>query len=298
MSDLYAPVGKITREYTYDQALDLISNVNRDFYPEFEDIVNKMNEIHHIDATPRKGKNRGAFCAFGKLKHYPFVFVNYVDNIDSVRTLAHELGHAIQAYYIQKEQNFINMDISLAIAEIASVFNEMLVIDFLLKSGLTEDEKKSLLCVFIEKNIATSFRQNAFYNFETKIHGLMEKKLPNTTEIKDLFVQEMQAMFGGSIVDVDKDYASYCFVVPHFLHDPFYVYAYNMSNLLVISLYQMYLEKQEEFVPKFLRLLSIGCSRTPEDMLSSIGIDLNDASFWQKGIRYLEEKVEELEQMI
>ncbi|TFF89947.1 MAG: hypothetical protein EU548_05515 [Promethearchaeota archaeon] len=298
MSDLYAPVGQISKEYTYEEALHLIGGIDRDFHPEFKKIVEQMDQIRHIDATPRKGKNRGAFCAFGKLKHYPFVFVNFVNNIDSVRTLAHELGHAIQAYYIQKEQNFINMDISLAIAEIASVFNEMLVIEYLLSSDLSEDEKKSLLCVFIEKNIATSFRQNAFYNFETRIHDLIEKKLPTTKEIKNLYVQEMQSMFGDSITNIEKDYASYCFVIPHFLHDPFYVYAYNMSNLLVISLYQTYLDEKEKFVPKFLKLLSAGCSQTPQEMLSGISIDLKDASFWQKGIQYLKDKVEELENML
>ena len=298
MSDIYAPIGQIARQYTYNEALELIKEINHNFHPEFKSIIAKMDEIRHIDSSPRKGKNRGAFCAFGKLRHYPFVFVNFVNNIDSVRTLAHELGHAIQAYYIQRDQNFINMDISLAIAEIASVFNEMLIIDYLLNSDLSKDEKKSLLCVFIEKNIATSFRQNAFYNFETKIHKLIENKLPTTEEIKGLFIQEMKSMFGESVTGIKEDYASYCFVIPHFLHDPFYVYAFNMSNLLVISLYQMYLEQKEEFVPKFLRLLSVGCSQTPQEMLSNIGIDLNDPSFWQRGIKFLAAKIDELESLI
>lgn len=298
MSDLYAPVGQIEQKYKYIEAIDLIKEINHNFHPEFKNIIAKMDEVHHIDATPRKGKNRGAFCAFGKLKHYPFVFVNFVDNIDSVRTLAHELGHAIQAYYIQRDQNFINMDISLAIAEIASVFNEMLIIDYLLNSDLSEEDKKALLCVFIEKNIATSFRQNAFYNFETSIHNLIEKKLPTTEEVKDLFIQEMRSMFGDSITNIKEEYASYCFVIPHFLHDPFYVYAYNMSNLLVISLYQMYLEEKEKFVPKFIKLLSVGCSQTPQEMLSDIGIDLNDPSFWQKGIKFLAGKIDELETLV
>ena len=298
MSDLYAPVGRITQEYTYEEALKLIKSINHNFHPEFKKVIDNMDTMHHIDATPRKGKNRGAFCAFGKLKHYPFVFVNFVNNIDSVRTLAHELGHAIQAFYIQRDQNFSNMDISLAIAEIASVFNEMLIIDHLMNTDLSKEEKISLLCVFIEKNIATSFRQNAFYNFEKGIHALIESKLPTTQEIKDIFVQEMKFMFGESVMNIAEDYASYCFVVPHFLHDPFYVYAYNMSNLLVISLYQMYLEEGENFVPKFLKLLAIGCSRTPQEMLSDIGIDLNDSSFWQKGIKFLAAKVSELESLI
>ncbi|MFX0000891.1 MAG: hypothetical protein ACFE88_12340, partial [Candidatus Hermodarchaeota archaeon] len=107
MSDLYAPVGKITRKYSYEEALELIKNADKKFHPKFKDIISKMVEINHIDATTRKGKNRGAFCAHGKQKKYGFVFVNFVDTIVSVRSLAHELGHAFQAYYIQQVQNFV-----------------------------------------------------------------------------------------------------------------------------------------------------------------------------------------------
>ncbi len=298
MSDLYAPIGNIEKNYSYEEGLRLIEEINENFHPEFSKIIKTMQQKGHIDATPRKGKNRGAFCEFGKLKHFPFVFVNYTENVDSVLTLSHELGHAIHAYYIQDEQNFVNLGISLAIAEIASVFNEMLILDYLLDSDLTKEEKVSLLAIFIENNIATSFRQNAFYNFELKIHELIGEKLTKTSEIKDLFVKEMELMFGNSMKNIAEDYADYVFVIPHFLNDPFYVYAYNMSNLLVIALYQIYLEKKEEFVPKFIKLLKIGSSLSPEDMLKLVDIDLSDSSFWGKGIEYLMDKVNELENLV
>jgi len=131
MSDLYAPIGQISRKYSYQEALDLIKDSDEKFYPELKDIIEKMVKINHIDVTPRKGKNRGAFCAHGKQKHYSFVFVNFVDTVDSVRALAHELGHAFHAYYIQREQNFVNIETSLVVTEIASVFNEILISDYL-----------------------------------------------------------------------------------------------------------------------------------------------------------------------
>ena len=298
ISDLYAPVGEVTKKYSYQEVLELIKDADEQFLPEFKDIVEKMEKLDHIDATPRKGKNRGAFCANGKLKHYPFVFVNFTGNIDSIRTLSHELGHAFHAYYIQRDQNFINIGISLVVAEIASVFNEILIFDYLMNTELSKEEKISLLSNFIETNFATSHRQNAFYRFEKKIHDLLEEKLPTVGEIKAIFVKEMELMFGNSISNINEDYANYCFVVSHFLQVPFYVYAYNMSNLLVISLYQLYLEQKEDFVPKFVNLLSVGSSFSPEEMLSEIGIDLNDSSFWQKGIDYLSNKIEELEKLI
>ncbi len=298
MSDMYAPVGQITRKYSYQEALELIKESDEKFSPEFKDIIEKMVEFNHIDATPRKGKNRGAFCAHGKQKHYGFVFVNFVDTIDSVRALAHELGHAFHAYYIQRNQNFVNIETSLVVAEIASVFNEILISDYLMNTDLSKDEKISLLSNFIESKFGTSHRQNAFYRFEKAIHGLMEEKLPTTEEIKDAFVKEMELMFGNSMTNLREEYANYIFVVPHFLNVPFYVYAYNMSNLLVISIYQMYLEQKEEFVPKYLKLLSLGSSLSPEEMLAEIGINLNDPSFWEKGIQYLSDKIDELEKLV
>ncbi|MHA1218957.1 MAG: M3 family metallopeptidase, partial [Candidatus Heimdallarchaeaceae archaeon] len=117
-------------------------------------------------------------------------------------------------------------------------------------------------------------------------------------DYKEIFVEEMQKMFGNSMTNIKEDYASYWSVVSHFIHVPFYVYAYNMSNLLVIALYQMYLEEGEEFVPKFTKLLSVGCSKTPTEMLEEVGIDLDDLNFWNKGISYLSSKVEQLEELL
>jgi len=299
ISDIYVPIGQVTKNYSYQEALNLIKDADYNFYPEFKEIIENMVLTNHIDATPRKGKNRGAFCAKGKMNHYPFVFVNFTNTIDSVRALSHELGHAFHAYYMQRNQNFTNVEkISLVMAEIASVFNEILIFDYLMNSDLSKEEKIALLGNFIESKFSTSHRQNAFYRFETKIHNLLENKLPSTEEIKEVFVQEIELMFGNSISGIREDYSSYCFVVPHFLQVPFYVYAYNMSNLLVISIYQLYLEQKEKFIPKFIELLSIGSSLTPEEMLSGIGIDLKDPSFWQKGINYLSDKIEELEHLV
>jgi oligoendopeptidase F len=298
MSDLYAPVGQITKTYTYQEALELIKDTIVEFHPDFKAIVEKMVELNHIDATPRKGKNRGAFCAHGKQKRYPFVFANFTGTIDSVRALAHELGHAFHAYYIQSTQNFINIEPSLVTAEIASVFNEILTFDKLMSTDLSKNDRVSLLSDFIESKFATSHRQNAFYRFEKRIHNLLEKKLPTTEEIKNIFAEEMELMFRNSMTNIKEEYANYVFVVSHFLQVPFYVYSYNMSNLLVIAIYQLYLEQKKLFVPKYLKLLSIGSSLTPEEILSEIGIDLNDPSFWEKGIKYLSDKIDELEELV
>ncbi|MBY9001885.1 MAG: M3 family oligoendopeptidase, partial [Candidatus Heimdallarchaeota archaeon] len=298
MSDIYAPVGEIEKKYTYDEAIDLVKNVNERFLPEFKDIIQKMYELKHIDVTPRKGKTGGAFCSYGRQTQYPFVFVNFTGDIESVLTLAHELGHALHHYYIQQNQTFTNIGSSLAVAEIASVFNEILAFDYLMEQDMSKAEKIALLCNHIEGNFSTSHRQNAFYNFEKRMHELMKTKLPTTQEYKDIYVEEMEKMFGNSVVNIKEDYSICCFVVSHFIHVPFYVYAYNMANLLVIALYQLYLEEKDKFKPKFVKLLSVGTSLTPEQMLAEIGVDLNDPNFWQKGINYLTGQIDKLEELV
>ena len=298
MSDMYAPVGEVEKKYTYDEAIELIHTANMEFDESFANIVDAMYKQKHIDVTPRKGKQGGAFCSYGKQKKYPYVFVNFTGDIDSVLTLAHELGHAIHHYNIQQKQTMINIGSSLPVAEIASVFNEMIAFDYLMKQDLTKEEKRILLANHIEGNFSTSHRQNAFYHFERRLHDLLKEKLPTAQDYKDIFVDEMEKMFGNSITNIREDYANYWSVVSHFIAVPFYVYAYNMSNLLVIALYQMYLEQQDEFVPRFIKLLSVGTSQTPAEMLSEMDIDLDDKTFWQKGINYLTAKIDELETLI
>jgi oligoendopeptidase F len=295
MSDIYAPVGEVSQKYTYEEAIELIKEANENFTPKFREIVEQIVKQEHIDVSPRKGKVGGAFCSYGKMKEYPFVFVNYTGTVDSVLTLAHELGHAIHHFLNQKKQSFVNIGSTLPVAEIASVFDEIITFDFLMKQDLSKEDRISLLANHIEGNFSTSHRQNAFYRYEKYIHGLIKERLPTSEDFKEAFSKEMQLMFGDSISNIKEDYESFCFVVPHFIDVPFYVYAYNMSNLLVIALYQLYLENKEKFIPKFIELLAVGRSLTPTEMLATMDIDLTDAAFWQKGIEYLTAKIDELE---
>jgi len=299
MYDIYAPVGNINKEYEYEEAVEIIKQATENFDPEFKEIVENMVKKGHIDLTPRRGKEGGAYCHYGKLKNYPFVFVNYTKTIDSVLTLAHELGHAIHFYYTLKNQNYVNIFPTIPMAEIASVFCEIMTFDYLINQELKKEEKIALLCTHLEGNFATSHRQNAFYRFEKQIHELMSKKLPSTKDYVDIFTNEMQLMFGNAVEKIKEEYSHYAFVVNHFLHTPFYVYAYNMSNLMVIALYQLYLEKGKEyFIPRYKKLLSSGGSATPQEMLKEFEIDLKDAEFWKKGLKYLESKIDELEKLI
>lgn len=299
ISDIYAPVGEITKKYTFEEAIELIKQADKKFDPEFEQIVEQIVQAKHIDASPRKGKTGGAYCNYGKFNSLPFVFSNYTGDVQSMFTLAHELGHALHFYFILKKQNMVNIDVSLPVAEIASVFNEMIAFDYLLNTDMNKEEKLALLCNNIESNFATSHRQNAFHRFEEEVYSLIKEKQPTTKDLTSIFAKKMQEMFGKSIESIEEMYSHFVFVISHFLHTPFYVYAYNMSNLLVIALYQLYLEKgQEWFVPKYKELLAVGSSLTPQEMLDPFGVDLADPSFWKKGLKYLEKQIEMIEKLI
>lgn len=299
ISDIYAPVGEISKKYTFEEAINLIKQADKKFDPEFEEIVDQIVKAKHIDATPRKGKTGGAYCNYGKFNSLPFVFSNYTGDVQSVFTLAHELGHALHFYYILREQNMVNIDVSLPVAEIASVFNEMIAFDYLLNTDMDKEEKLALLCNNIESNFATSHRQNAFHRFEEDVYSLIKEKQPTTKDLTTIFAKKMKEMFGTSIEGIEEMYSHFIFVISHFLHTPFYVYAYNMSNLLVIALYQLYLEKgQKWFVPKYKELLAVGSSLTPQEMLDPFGIDLADPSFWKKGLKYLGKQIEIIEKLI
>jgi oligoendopeptidase F len=298
MSDMYAPVGEASLKYTYEEAIEIIKEAVKKFNPELVKITEELVKREHIDVTPRKGKEGGAYCGISKQQEYPFVFVNFTGTVDSALTLAHELGHAYHAYNIQQVQTFINVGTALPVAEIASVFNEILTFDHFMSLDLSKEDRIALLANHIESNFATSHRQNAFYRFEKQVHDLLDKQLPTTSDLKGIFAKEMKHMFGNSITNIEEDYASYVFTIPHFISVPFYVYAYNMSNMLVIALYQLYLEQKEEFIPKYMKLLTIGRSLTPEEMLAIVGIDLNDPSFWQKGMDYLSKQIDKLEKLV
>jgi oligoendopeptidase F len=297
--DIYAPIGKISREYSYEEAISLVVSAAEKFDAEFAEIIKDMVNNGHIDVTPRKGKRGGAFCSYGKIKHLPFVFVNFTGNIRSVLTLAHELGHAVHMFYSLKTQTFLNVHSTLPMAEIASVFMEIMTFDYLLKQDFTKEEQITLLGTHLEDNFATSHRQNAFHRFELQIHELMEKQLPTTKDYTEIYTREIQKMFGNSIVDIEKEYTHYCFVVSHFISVPFYVYAYNLSNMMVIAMYQLYIEKGKDyFVGKYKEMLATGSAKTPDEMVAVFGINLEDTTFWQKGTKYLQSKVEELEKLV
>ena len=266
------------------------------FDQEFGDIAQKMFDDHRIHAPVLKNKRGGAFCSGSVPEVYPYVMLNFLGKPRDVSTMAHELGHAIHDVLAAK-QSLVNYHPILPLAETASVFSEMVITDKLKKEISDKQSKIVLLSEKLEDIFATSHRQNMFSEFEKKTHGILSEKLCSAPELCDIYYGLLKNVFGSSVT-LTKEYSWEWATIPHFLDYPFYVYAYNFGNLLVIALYQKFLEEGSSFIPKLKSILAAGNSCSPLAMTQSIGVDIESADFWQKSIIYIESMLDELETLV
>jgi oligoendopeptidase F len=222
------------------------------------------------------------------------VFLNYTGTLRDVMTVAHELGHGVHQS-LAREQGLFEQDTPLTLAETASVFGEMLVFRRLLKEESDPKTRLALLCGKLEDAFATVFRQVVMTRFEEKLHAARraEGELP-IERINALWL-EANAPMHGDAVRLTDDYAWWWLYIPHFVHSPFYCYAYAFGELLVLALLRRHDEEGAAFVPRYLALLRAGGSDAPAALLAKLGLDVTDPRFWDGGLAVLEELVEEAE---
>ena len=291
--DRYAPIFPSKQKAPFDRGRRIVLDSFGGFSARLADIASRFFERRWIDAEVRPGKRGGAFCSYMTPDLHPYVFVNYLDRMDDVMTLGHELGHAVHAS-LSGKQGYLNFGPTLPVAELASTFGEMLVFDALRKES-SLDEKLALYAEKIEGAFATIFRQAAMYRFEQAIHQWRREKGELTTEdFSGMWQPQIQAMFGNS-VELGDEHRFWWMYVSHFIGSPFYVYAYTLGELLVMSLYAMYKADGADFVPRYIRLLEVGGSKSPAEMLSDIGIDMRDPAFWRGGLQVLDGFIDEFE---
>ncbi len=290
--DRYAPLPRSTTTFTYEQAKKIVLDAFRRFSPVMADQAEAFFKNNWIDAAARPGKRGGAFCMFNTTDLHPYVLVNYKGEMKDVSTLAHELGHAVHACLARK-QSYLNFDMPLTFAETASVFGEMLVFDALREHITDPKEKLALHLQKIEETFATVFRQTAMHRFEQDIHALSrEKGELKTEEINERWLVRQREMFGSSVT-MREDYGYWWIYINHFIDRPFYVYSYPFGEILTLSLFAQYRKQGQAFVTKYIELLSAGGSKTPAQFLKPFGIDLKDKSFWEQGLAYVEELINE-----
>ncbi len=283
------------KKITFNQAQDLLLQALHHFYPPWAEIAEKFFAQKWIDAEIRRGKYGGAFCAGLTPSLHPYLLMNFTGTIRDVLTLAHEIGHGLH-FYLARQQKFLNFDPPLVLAETASVFCEMVMIQTLLKTEPDKLFRQALLCIEIEDIIATVFRQNVLTRFEEKIYQLRQDHLLSAEEIGELWWQANAALFGDS-VEMIPEYRWGWSYIAHFVHSRFYCYSYVFGELVVLALYQKYLEEREIFFFKLTKLLSSGGAQSPEDLLNLLGINISEASFWEGGFKIIQSLIQELEKL-
>jgi len=294
--DVYAPTAKSVKQFSWDEAKQIVLENFKNFDRGFHDMAKKFFDNGWIDARLSDNKKTGAYCSSSVPSLHPYVLMNYAGTMRDVMTLAHELGHAIHSL-LSSKQTILNFYPILPLAETASVFCERIVSDNLFNKLSDKNEKIALLTGTIEDFFATSFRQNMFTRFEREAHALAAEKVLSSEELTAIYKKELGVMFGKSI-NITEDYHKEWSVIPHIFHLPFYCYSYNFALLLVLALYQKYCDEGEKFKPGFFELLSSGGGEAPENLLAKIGIDVSRPSFWQKGFDFISKKIDELEKLI
>ncbi|UYN92509.1 MAG: M3 family oligoendopeptidase [Anaerolineales bacterium] len=292
--DIYAPVAKSAKEYSYDKAVALTLESFGNFDPQLADISRRIFDAGHVDSEVRKGKRGGAFCSSADPALLPYVLINYTGAARDVSTLAHEFGHAVHAVLADKHNAF-NFHSSLPLAETASTFGEMLLIDRLLEEETDPAVRRDILFGQVDDAYATIMRQVGFALFERQAHEMVSQGA-SVDELSAAYMTNLNNQFGDSMTIPDE--FKYEWVsIPHIYYYPFYVYAYSFGQLLVFSLYQQYKAEGDSFKPRYIQLLSAGGSDSPENILKNAGVDIKDPAFWQGGYDVVANMVNELEKL-
>ena len=283
--DQYAPVAAKMPSCLYENGRDTVLAAFGQFHPRMREIAQEFFDLNWIDAEVRQGKRGGAFSASTVPSVHPYIMLNWTDKLRDVSTMAHELGHGIHQY-LSREQTYLNFHHPLTVAETASVFGEFLTFDYVMEHERDPEVRLGLLCSKIEDAFATVFRQNVLTRFEQSAHAARRVQKLSSSEICEHWWNANHALYGDS-VDMLELYRWGWSYIPHFIHTPFYCYAYVFGELLVLSLYRMYQEEGAAFVPRYLQLLESGSSAPPDVLLQRVGANIADAGFWQKGLDVL-----------
>lgn len=293
--DRYAPLFESEEQVPWEQAREIVLSAFGEFSEDMKNRAQEFFDSRWIDAEPRKGKRGGAFCAYNTPDTHPVVFQSYLNKMDDVMTLAHELGHGVHAS-LSRAQTYLNFHGTLPLAELASTFGEMLVFERLVADATPKD-KLALYADKVEGVFATVFRQAAMFTFEQRCHQARRATGELTPEqFGDFWQEEQQAMFGDS-VKLGEQHRMWWTYVGHFIFAPFYVYAYSFGELLVLSLYQMAKAEGPGFADKYIEVLRLGGSKSPRELMAIVGVDLASEEFWRGGFDAMEKLVAEFERL-
>ncbi|HWG45068.1 MAG TPA: M3 family oligoendopeptidase [Gemmataceae bacterium] len=294
--DRYAPLFADMPACDWPTARSIVQESYEAFSPRAGGIIREFFDKNWIDAELRDGKRGGAFSSSTVPSAHPYILMNFTDKLRDVMTLAHELGHGLHQY-LSRDVGYLQCDTPLTTAEMASVFGEMLTFQRLQQRYPEPRIRLAMLCSKIEDSFATVFRQVVLTRFEQALHQARHERGELTTEqINELWMAANRPMH-GEVVRLTGDYGWWWMYIGHFVHVPFYCYAYSFGELLVLALVQKYKQEGAAFVPRYLELLSAGGSDAPHVLLGKLGVDVNDPAFWELGLRLLDGMVSEAEEL-
>jgi len=284
-----------SRTVGWDAAQDTVTRAYAAFDPRMAELAQPFFDKGWIDAGVKPGKAPGAFAHPTVTDVHPYVMLNYLGKPRDVMTLAHELGHGVHQV-LAAEQGELLSSTPLTLAETASVFGEMLTFRRMLDAAGTDAERKVLLAGKVEDMINTVVRQIAFYDFECKLHAARREGELTPDDINALWMS-VQAESLGPAFDFMDGYETFWAYIPHFVHSPFYVYAYAFGDGLVNALYAVYEENPDGFQDKYFEMLKAGGSKHHSELLAPFGLDASDPAFWDKGLSMISRLIDELEAM-
>jgi len=282
------------KRIAWDDAKVIVLDAYRGFSPKLADIVDRFFTDRWIDAPPRPGKDAGAFCHPTVPSAHPYVLMNYQGRPRDVMTLAHELGHGVHQVLAGK-QGPLMAGTPLTLAETASVFGEQLTFQSVLKAESDPVQRRLLLAGKVEDALNTVVRQIAFVDFERRVHDARQKAELTPDELGEIWMN-IQTESLGPAFNFEDGYKVFWSYIPHFIHVPFYVYAYAFGDCLVNALYAVYQAEPDGFQERYHDLLAAGGTLRHNELLQPFGLDATDPNFWSKGLGVVEGLIDRLEQ--
>ena len=293
--DRNAAINKDEDKYIpWQQAKETVISAYHEFSPESAKIVKMFFDNNWIDANPKQGKMGGAFSHSTVPSCHPYIMMNYHGKTRDVMTLAHELGHGVHQW-LSRKQGCLMARTPLTLAETASVFGEQLTFRSLIAQEKDEKKKKLMIASKVEDMLNTVVRQIAMCEFEKQLHAERKNGEVSPAKIGDIWMRTQLESFGDSVITDDR-YKNYWAYIPHFIHTPFYVYAYAFGDCLVNSLYSVYESgKVPNFEPKYMAMLEAGGSLRYKEMLAPFKLDPSKSTFWQQGLDVVSSFIDMLE---
>ncbi len=291
--DIYAPVtATAEKSYRFAEATGMVLEAFADFDPQMAELARRVFVEQRVDAEVRKGKRSGAFCWPVTPELTPWVLLNYQGKASDVATMAHELGHAIHSL-MASHHSLFTFHASLPLAETASTFGEMLLIDRLLAEEPDPAVRRDILFRQVDDAYATIMRQAFFALFERQAHAMVQANA-SVDDLAAAYLDNLRTQFGDS-VSLSDSFRWEWVSIPHIYHTPFYVYAYAFGQMLVLALYRRYKEEGDSFKPRYLGILAAGGSDAPLRILDAAGIDIRRREFWQGGFDIIAAMIDQLE---